>query len=162
MCIRDRPRADSFFRNETEYILYGSDSDQENYKKAKRAIRTVRTALNMSYIYSNPEMVRETLALAESLTPGPFVPLTQLLIIAAWSSLESYNDMKNLEEMCIRDRFQSACGVQEYFADRAGSDDSAISGKEDYDERFGYIRIFNTGSRGFSGGTGEKLSLIHI
>lgn len=93
----DEPRADSFFRNETEYILYGSDSDQENYKKAKRAIRTVRTALNMSYIYSNPEMVRETLALAESLTPGPFVPLTQLLIIAAWSSLESYNDMKNLE-----------------------------------------------------------------
>ena len=42
-------------------------------------------------------MVQETLSLAESLTPGPLAPLTQLLIIAAWSSLESYNDMKNLE-----------------------------------------------------------------
>lgn len=57
----------------------------------------MRTALNMAYIYRSPQMVQETLSLAESLTPGPLAPLTQLLIIAAWSSLESYNDMKNLE-----------------------------------------------------------------
>ena len=93
----DEPGTDRFFSNEVEYILYGSDSDRDNYKRAKRAIRTVRTALNMAYIYRSPQMVQETLSLAESLTPGPLAPLTQLLIIAAWSSLESYNDMKNLE-----------------------------------------------------------------
>lgn len=93
----DEPGTDRFFSNEVEYILYGSDSDRDNYKRSKRAIRTVRTALNMAYIYRSPQMVQETLSLAESLTPGPLAPLTQLLIIAAWSSLESYNDMKNLE-----------------------------------------------------------------
>ena len=43
-------------------------------------------------------MIRQTLTMAESLTPGPFAPLTQLLIIAAGSALESGNDLKNLKE----------------------------------------------------------------
>ncbi len=87
----------SFFQNEVEYILYGNFSDEENYKNARRAVFTVRLALNMAYLYSSPEMIEQTLALAESLTPGPFASLTQALIIMAWSSLEALNDVKNLE-----------------------------------------------------------------
>lgn len=93
----DEKRQDSFFHNEVEYILYGSFSDEENYKKARRSVYTVRTALNIAYLYSSPQKMKQTLTLAESLTPGPFAPLTQLLIITAWSALESSNDVKNLE-----------------------------------------------------------------
>ncbi len=93
----DEKKQECFFSNEVEYILYGSFSDKENYKKARRAVYTIRTALNAAYLYSNPEKLEQTLAFAESLTPGPFVPLTQLLIITAWSALEASNDLKNLE-----------------------------------------------------------------
>lgn len=94
----DEKAEDSFFRNEIEYILYGSFSDEENAKKAAKSIYALRTALNMAYIYSNQTMLSQTLTLAESLTPGPFAPLTQLLIITAWSALEAYNDLQNLKE----------------------------------------------------------------
>ena len=94
----DEKAEESFFHNEIEYILYGSFSDEENGKRASGSIYAIRTALNMAYIYSNPTMIRQTLTMAESLTPGPFAPLTQLLIIAAWSALESGNDLKNLKE----------------------------------------------------------------
>ena len=94
----DEKSEERFFRNEIEYILYGSNSDRENFGKAKRTVYVMRTALNMAYIYGSPDMLRRTLTAAESLTPGPFAPLTQLLIIAAWSALEAYNDVVNLEE----------------------------------------------------------------
>lgn len=97
-CRTDEKTEKSFFRNEIEYILYGSFSDAENGKKAGTSVYALRTALNMAYIYSSQTMLSQTLTLAESLTPGPFAPLTQLLIIAAWSALESFNDLQNLKE----------------------------------------------------------------
>lgn len=93
----DAPGSDRFFSNEVEYILYGSYSDDENRRKTFQALRIMRNALNTAYICSNSGMMQQTLALAESLTPGPFAPLTQLLLITAWSTIESENDIKNLE-----------------------------------------------------------------
>lgn len=88
---------ETFFNNETEYILYGSFSDAENYRKTYMSLFAIREAVNMVYLYSDPAKRAETLAAAESLTPGFFSPVTQLIIIAAWSAAESRNDLANLE-----------------------------------------------------------------
>ena len=87
----------SFFKGETEYILYGCLSDEENYKKAYHSIFAIRLAMNSAFLFTDPQKSSETLAAAEALTPGPFAPLTRMLIIAAWSAIEAENDMKNLE-----------------------------------------------------------------
>ena len=91
------PDADSFFAGEMEYILLGGESDEDNYSKTLKIIFAVRTALNTAHIYSDAEKLAATLQAAETLTPGPFAPLTQLLIISAWSSVEASNDMFNLK-----------------------------------------------------------------
>ncbi len=93
----DEKNDGSFFRNEMEYILYGDYSDFENYKRAKRTLYLLRSAMNMAYLYSDSAKAAQTLATAQSITPGPFAPLTQVLIIAAWSAAEASNDIKNLE-----------------------------------------------------------------
>ncbi len=86
----------TFFHNETEYILYGAMSDKENYQKAYRAIFAIRTAVNTAYLYTDTEKRNAVLAAAEALTPGAFAPLTQLLIMTAWSAAEARNDLQNL------------------------------------------------------------------
>ncbi len=93
----DDPGSERFFSNEIEYILYGSYSDNENHRSTVRALRIMRNALNTAYLCSDSRMMQKTLVMAESLTPGPFAPLTQLLLITAWSAVESENDIKNLE-----------------------------------------------------------------
>lgn len=89
---------ENFFRCEVEYILYGCMSDEENYKKAYHSIFAVRTAANTAYLYIDPEKYALTLTTAEAMTPGPFAPLTQILLILAWAAIEAENDMKNLED----------------------------------------------------------------
>lgn len=92
------PSEDSFFHNEMEYILFGKRSDQENYKKTFHAIFALREALNAAYLLNDSVKKGEAMALAEVLTPGPWAMLTQYVILGAWSTLETANDMKNLEE----------------------------------------------------------------
>ncbi|WP_027399321.1 DUF5702 domain-containing protein [Anaerovorax odorimutans] len=89
---------EGFFRNEAEYILYGSFNDQINYKKAKAELLAIRTGLNMAYIYVDKTKLNETLTLANSLTPGPWAPVTQFIIISSWAAAEGGNDIRLLEE----------------------------------------------------------------
>ena len=87
----------SFFRCETEYILYGEMSDEDNYRNVYRSIFVIRTAVNTAYLYMDAEKRSLILAAAEAMTPGPFAPLTQLLLTTVWAGVEAENDMKNLE-----------------------------------------------------------------
>lgn len=88
----------SFFRNEIEYIIEGKKSDIANRNAVKNDILKLRTLLNSLYIYSNPKMMKETFALAETITPGPEAVITQTAIIAAWAATEAEIDIKELEE----------------------------------------------------------------
>lgn len=87
-----------FFQNEVEYILGGEASDEKNYRKVKKELLAMRTALNIAYLYSDMIKREEALTLATSLTPGPWVPITQFIIITAWGSAEAAHDLKLLEE----------------------------------------------------------------
>lgn len=86
-----------FFQNEVEYVLYGRMSDNDNYKKAYHTLFAVREALNAGYIYTNEAKKEEALVIANEITPGPWSVLTQQIILLVWSTLETVNDMKNLE-----------------------------------------------------------------
>ncbi len=95
--MEGEPGEKRFFRGETEYILYGEMSDEENYRKAYRSIFVIRTAVNSAYLYTDVEKRSVILAAAEAMTPGPFAPLTQVLLTTLWAAVEADNDMKNLE-----------------------------------------------------------------
>ncbi len=86
-----------FFQNEVEYILYGNMSDKANYRRAYAAIFSIREVMNTAYVFKDPGKKSEALTMAGSLTPGPWAKLTQYIILAAWSAVETLNDMKNLE-----------------------------------------------------------------
>ncbi len=86
-----------FFQNEVEYILYGNMSDKANYRRAYTAIFSIREAMNAAYVFTDAGKKGEALAMAEALTPGPWAKLTQYIILAVWSAVETVNDMKNLE-----------------------------------------------------------------
>ena len=86
-----------FFKNEVEYILYGNMSDKANYRRAYAAIFSVREVMNAAYVFTDAGKKNEALLMAEALTPGPWAKLTQYIILAAWSAVETLNDMKNLE-----------------------------------------------------------------
>lgn len=87
----------TFFKNEVEYIISGVCEDEVNRKKVRRMIITLREAVNFSFIYTNPKMRTEVIALAESISPGPGAVLMQLAIASAWALVESENDMALLE-----------------------------------------------------------------
>ncbi len=96
--VEDKNIKDTFFKNETEYILYGNMSDKANSDSAYWAIFAARQFSNTAYLYTDSASRNATLAIAEGIAAGiqPLVLLVQAVIIEAWSAVESYNDMQNL------------------------------------------------------------------
>lgn len=132
-----------FFQNEVEYVLCGNFNDQTNYKTIKAEILAMRTALNMTHIYTDKIKLEETLTLASSLTPGPWVPVTQFIIITAWAAAEGGNDIKLLEEgkkvPLIKNSKQWALDLNGFVAGKVtGESEERGSGGLNYK---GYLRI---------------------
>lgn len=90
--------ADHFFSSEVEYIICGELSDTKNKRQTDLALEAVRTGLNLTHIYSDPEKVSAIATAAEAITPGPAALVTQLAIAAAWAAAESVNDVKLLHK----------------------------------------------------------------
>lgn len=85
-----------FFSNEMEYVLNGSADDEKNASSCQRKIFLIRNALNLTYLYSDPEKVEIVTTAAELITPGPAGAATQALIMEAWAALEAKQDIKDL------------------------------------------------------------------
>lgn len=85
-----------FFNNEVEYIICGELSDEQNLHKTDRALTALRTGLNLSHIYADPEKFAAVTAAAEIITPGVLGTVTQAGIALAWASAEARNDVKLL------------------------------------------------------------------
>lgn len=86
---------ESFFKNEAEYLISGEMSDSKNYSKMKSKLRLLRNVINLSVIYSTPQLMQEVAA-AASLT-GLGTGLATVLIAEAWALLEAENDVRILE-----------------------------------------------------------------
>lgn len=89
-------KRDSFFKNETEYVLKGKLSDKSNRSAVKRDIFLLRTALNIAYLYSDSEKRSLTLEAATALGAGPYAPAVQFLIVTAWAGAEATEDVRTL------------------------------------------------------------------
>ena len=89
---------DHFFSSEVEYIISGKLSDAQNKRQTDLALEAVRSGLNLTHIYSDPEKMSLVAAAAETITPGPLGAVTQFAIAAAWSAAEAVNDVKLLHK----------------------------------------------------------------
>ena len=89
---------DHFFGSEVEYIISGKLSDVQNKRQTDLALEAVRSGLNLTHIYADPEKMSLVAAAAETITPGPLGAVTQFAIAAAWSAAEAVNDVKLLHK----------------------------------------------------------------
>lgn len=87
----------AFFRNETEYLLYGDFSDTENKKRFLNDFTGLRTGLNLYHIIQDPEKMQELSTLANLTAPGPGAPAAQGVLASAWAFSEALNDRKILD-----------------------------------------------------------------
>ena len=90
--------ADHFFSSEVEYIICGQHSDEKNRRRTDLALEAVRTGLNLTHIYSDPEKVQALAVAAKAITPGPMGVATQAALAAAWSAAEAINDVMLLHK----------------------------------------------------------------
>lgn len=84
---------DGYFRNEWEYILCGKCDDKANFISVKNKIILIRNALNLAYLYKDPEKHAIIIALAETLAPGAAGVLTEAMIAEAWAAIETEKDL---------------------------------------------------------------------
>ena len=82
--------------NEWEYIINGSNDDENNYKSCRTRLFITRNALNLVSIYSDPKKTELIISIAESITPGPMGLITQAIIAEAWAALETEKDLDDL------------------------------------------------------------------
>lgn len=85
-----------FFKDEVEYVICGELSDAKNESRTDLALKALRTGLNLSHIYSDPEKAAAVAAAAEVITSGVFGTVTQAGIATAWAAAEAVNDLKLL------------------------------------------------------------------
>jgi hypothetical protein len=90
-----------FFRCETEYIIAGGFSDEGNLESVESKLRVLRFGLNEVCVHTDKELSAAANNLAVSLNamiPEIPVPIFRELIYAAWTALETENDIKLLRE----------------------------------------------------------------
>lgn len=84
---------DGYFCNEWEYILNGKCDDEANFSACKRKLFLIRNALNLAYLYKDPEKMAIITAIAETLAPGVAGVLTEAVIAEAWAAIETESDL---------------------------------------------------------------------
>ena len=92
----DEETSPVYFRGEVEYVLAGKTSDKENQRTVKRALMTMRAALNLAYILKEPEMKAKTAAAAALLAPEA-QPAMQKAVETEWAAAEAWNDCQLLQ-----------------------------------------------------------------
>lgn len=87
--------AETFFKNEIEYLLVGELNDKENYSQVKNKIKLLRNVINFATIFTTPTLLEEVTALAA--TTGFGVGVATIMIAEGWALLEAQNDVAILE-----------------------------------------------------------------
>lgn len=99
-CYTDKKSNTAELEYQLEYLLHGSSRDEDNLLKSILGIQSLRTGLNLAYLYTDSEkrqMVRTLAHTAVGLIPVPFiVEFTQLAILSAWASAEAIVDVRDL------------------------------------------------------------------
>lgn len=134
---------ETFFKNEIEYILSGSKSDEVNQRRFVRKLILLRNLANIAFIESSPDMKSKITAAAAA--TGPFAGLSYLGILEAWALAESINDVKILENggkiPIAKNARTWAVDIESVLADKEkdGYIDNKSDTGMDYDD---YLRLF--------------------
>lgn len=85
---------------EVEYLIGGTDSDEENLVQVVHRLLAVREGLNLIYLMSDSQKREEAAALAAAVTgvigAAPLVYLTTFFILSVWALGESLADIRGL------------------------------------------------------------------
>ncbi len=95
---RGNETRNTFFQNETEYILKGSFSDESNYRAVRTDLFIMRNVLNLAHIYSDPVKQAKVKAVAAELSFGAAEPVAEPVVAEAWAAAETENDLRLLED----------------------------------------------------------------
>jgi len=102
--LRGEPKTEreSFFDNEIEYIIFGSNDQKANFNYAITAVLGVRFIANLVYVNANPEMIKTASAKAKTAAAltGKFAvftyPVVKSLVMSAYATKESVEDLDSL------------------------------------------------------------------
>lgn len=87
---------------EQEFIVFGHDSDEENLESAFASIDGMRMMLNLLYLRTDPERVREITELSTAIGAATALPgaslILNLLITVCWAGAESAVDCAALAD----------------------------------------------------------------
>ena len=85
---------------ETEYILFGKDTDKKNLEATVERILLMREAANVTHIIADKEKLNQALVTATALagfSGNPaVVKIVQIGVVAAWAYVESILDLRTL------------------------------------------------------------------
>ncbi len=92
--------AGSFFKNETEYILWGAKSQNANIFFTKAAIMSTRFALDAIHVYTDSGKIAKANAIAAATagwwTMGAGIPVMSNLVKISWAIAEAGIDTRKL------------------------------------------------------------------
>jgi hypothetical protein len=134
---------DTVLELEIEYILYGKFSDSENQKKIKGSLFWLRSALNLSHIYSDSRKLSEVSSMAACVFPMIPTPLAIFILSSAWAGVEAQYDVRLLWGGGTVPFIKAACDWH-YGLD--GLSDAPAAAPADSSSEFGdyedYLRLF--------------------
>ncbi len=85
---------------ETEYILFGKESDDDNLKTCVNRLLWIREGLNAAHILASAQKMESALALATTIVGWTMIPAlitaAQLVIVGVWAYAESLLDVRRL------------------------------------------------------------------
>lgn len=100
--LSGKNKKNTVLQYEYEYILFGKESDRENLENAVTAICTLRTFLNLIYLYTSPDKGEVLQAAVEAMSLMSALPVAgevlKLLLMACWSAAEAVVDCAGLAE----------------------------------------------------------------
>lgn len=86
----------SELKYETEYILFGHETDRENLESTITGICVLRTLLNLIYLYTSPEKGSALQNIVQGMSVLSSVPVAgtvlQLLLMVCWAAAEAVVD----------------------------------------------------------------------
>ncbi len=93
---------ESILNYEVEYILYGHETDRENLESTAAGIFTLRTLLNLAYLYTSQEKGAVLQSVVQGLSILAAIPvvgqLLQLLLMVCWAAAEAVVDCAALTD----------------------------------------------------------------
>lgn len=85
---------------ETEYILFGKESDDENLKTCVNRLLWIREGLNAAHIFASASKMESALTLATAIVGWTMIPAlvtaAQFVIVGVWAYAESLLDVRRL------------------------------------------------------------------